>query len=197
LPSPCAAYKIRKWVAGPGMSAADPEPAKARCSLLARDRRGELSVIGSPGYVTGVAIGRGGSLMVTRASNSHNEGGTGSGTVVEGTLSVRTKGIAAENRSSNDTGRSAHTLRAIRMLSVKTGPGCVSRWWRDGADIDLRGCRQADCRRRVYLRRRARRRRHSPETCRRDRAAVRRAIPSRHPTEANAPLAESAATAVR
>jgi hypothetical protein len=32
----------------------------------------------------------------------------------------------------------------------RTGPGCVSMWWRDGADIDPGGCRQADCRR-VHL----------------------------------------------
>jgi hypothetical protein len=50
----CAAHT---WAPGPGMSAADFEPAKARCSLLARHSGGDFAAFGSESYVAGAALG--------------------------------------------------------------------------------------------------------------------------------------------
>jgi hypothetical protein len=50
----CAAHT---WAPGPGMSAADFEPAKARCSLLARHSGSDFAAFGSESYVAGAAVG--------------------------------------------------------------------------------------------------------------------------------------------
>jgi hypothetical protein len=50
----CAGHK---WAPGPGMSAVDFEPAKARCSLLARHGGSDFAAYGSPNYVAGAALG--------------------------------------------------------------------------------------------------------------------------------------------
>ena len=52
--SGCAAHT---WAPGPGMSAADFPPAKARCSLLARHGGSDFIAVGSPSYVAGAALG--------------------------------------------------------------------------------------------------------------------------------------------
>jgi hypothetical protein len=50
----CAAHT---WAPGPGMSAVDFEPAKARCSLMARHGGGTFIAVGSPSYVAGAQLG--------------------------------------------------------------------------------------------------------------------------------------------
>ena len=52
--SGCAAHT---WEPGPGMSAADFAPAKARCSLLARHGGSAFFAAGSQSYVAGAALG--------------------------------------------------------------------------------------------------------------------------------------------
>lgn len=47
------------WAPGPGMSVADFEPAKARCSLMARNAGSDFVAVGSTSYVAGAAIGHG------------------------------------------------------------------------------------------------------------------------------------------
>lgn len=91
-------------------------------------------------------------------------------------LSPQRSSMSCAVRQIPISGITPRKLRGRRRERFETRRGCVPRWWRDGADIDPREFRQADCRR-VYLRRRARRRGHSPETCGRDRAAIRGAIP--------------------
>jgi hypothetical protein len=50
----CVAHN---WAPGPGVSAADFEPAKARCSLLARHSGSDFAAFGSLSYVAGAALG--------------------------------------------------------------------------------------------------------------------------------------------
>lgn len=45
------------WAPGPGLSTADFEPAKARCSLLARHGGSDFVAYGSQSYVAGAAVG--------------------------------------------------------------------------------------------------------------------------------------------
>lgn len=52
--SGCATHT---WAPGPGMSAVDFEPAKARCSLLARHGGSGFVAYGSQSYVAGAAVG--------------------------------------------------------------------------------------------------------------------------------------------
>jgi hypothetical protein len=54
LVSGCASHT---WAPGPGMSAADFGPAKARCSLMARHGGGDFSAYGTPSFVAGAAVG--------------------------------------------------------------------------------------------------------------------------------------------
>ena len=54
LMSGCAAHT---WAPGPGMSAADFEPTKARCSLMARNGGSDFFAVGSQSYVAGAAVG--------------------------------------------------------------------------------------------------------------------------------------------
>ena len=63
---PCAAVLMllfmgacatHQWAPGPGLSAGDFEPAKARCSLMARHSGSGFVAYGSPNYVAGAALG--------------------------------------------------------------------------------------------------------------------------------------------
>jgi hypothetical protein len=52
--SGCATHN---WAPGPGMSASDFEPAKARCSLMARHSGGGFAAAGNANFVAGAALG--------------------------------------------------------------------------------------------------------------------------------------------
>jgi len=51
----CAAHTT--WAPGPGLTVADFEPAKARCSLMARHGGGDFAAYGSPSFVAGASLG--------------------------------------------------------------------------------------------------------------------------------------------
>ncbi len=57
IPILLAGCAVHTWSPGPGVSAADFERTRARCSIMARSGQTGFSAYGSTGFVAGAALG--------------------------------------------------------------------------------------------------------------------------------------------